>query len=452
MSNAAKVVLLVAAAMLIGAVAFASGFAARSAIALLRDGRSEAQPELAAITPVPALPEAVTVEVPVLTPETDPAVQATPEPSASPEPAATQDLPSTGKALAAQQLELVREAWDLVQQDYYGDIPANDALTDGAIQGMIETLDDPYTAYIEPQTADILREDETGTFEGIGAMVQMNDDLLEIVSTFEGQPAEQAGVRAGDIVVQVDDTKIENMSVYEAISYIRGPAGTKVRLKVMREGESEPLEFEITRARIDVPLVKSEMREDGIGYVALYQFDPNATAKLAEAVDGLLQQNPKGLILDLRGNPGGLLNEAVMTPSLFLPNGTPVLIERFKDGTETRYNTEYDPIAGDIPLVVLVDGGSASASEIVAGALQDHGRGVLIGEKTFGKGSVQYVHDLSNGAQLRVTTARWFTPKDRAIHGEGLEPDIAVEITPEDADAGRDPQLERAVQYLLTGK
>jgi carboxyl-terminal processing protease len=220
---------------------------------------------------------------------------------------------------------------------------------------------------------------------------------------------------------------------------------------IFREDE-DPFEVEIVRASIDIPVVEYEMRPDGLGYVSLFDFSSDASVKLEEALQELLRQNPKGVILDLRGNPGGWLNEAVLTTGLFVPEDTLVLIERFKDGAERPYFSSNRPVAPDIPLVVLVDGGSASASEIVAGALQDHGRAVLIGETTFGKGSVQWPHELSNGAELRVTVARWFTPNDRAIHGEGLEPDIPVEITGEDLDAERDPQLERAVEYLLSGQ
>jgi carboxyl-terminal processing protease len=173
---------------------------------------------------------------------------------------------------------------------------------------------------------------------------------------------------------------------------------------------------------------------------------------LGEAIEELLAQNPKGLILDLRGNPGGWLNEAILTSGLFLPKGELVLIERLKDGTERPYSVPDDPILPDLPMVVLVDVGSASASEIVAGALQDHGRATLIGERTFGKGSVQLAYELSNGAELRVTKARWFTPNDRPIHGEGLEPDIVVELTAEDLENDLDPQLDRAVEYLLMGQ
>jgi carboxyl-terminal processing protease len=347
--------------------------------------------------------------------------------------------------------DLFWEAWELLQNDFYGDLPTEEEVTYGAIRGAINTLDDPFTAFIEPETAAINREDDGGSFEGIGAYVSMTDGRLMIVNTFKDQPAEQAGLRRGDIVLQVDDTPIENMSIYEAITLIRGPANTPVRLTILREGE-EPFEVEIIRARIDIPVVESEMRDDGLAYVRLLDFSSDASFKLSEATQELLEQNPKGLIFDLRGNPGGWLHEAILTAGVFLPRDQLVLIERLKDGTERTFETTERPVAPDIPMVVLVDGGSASASEIVAGALQDHQRAVLIGEKTFGKGSVQLPHELSNGAELRVTIARWFTPNDRAIHGQGLEPDIEVELTLEDFDAELDPQLDRAIEYLINGQ
>jgi carboxyl-terminal processing protease len=420
-SNGCKVVLLLVLAVMIGTVGFASGFAVRWMT--MPDRAAEvAQPQDTAV------------------PIAQPATPTREEPTATP--------PAAG---AKEDMGLFWEAWQIIQSEYFGDLPNQDKLTYGAIRGAVNTLGDPYTAFVEPQTAAIMREDQSGSFEGIGALVTMNDGVLSIVSVYEGQPAQKAGLRGGDVVAQVDDTPIENMSIYEAISLIRGPAGTTVRLKVLREG-AEPLEIEIVRAKIQIQLVQSEMLENGIGYVSLFQFDNTATARLVTAIEELLAQNPKGLILDLRNNPGGLLNESVMTAGLFLPRDTAVLIERFKDGTENPYTTSEEPIAPDIPLVVLVDVGSASASEIVAGALQDYGRAVLIGDKTFGKGSVQLLHELSDGSELRVTVARWFTPKGRAIHGEGLDPDIVVAITQEDIDAERDPQLDRAVEYLLTGK
>ncbi|MFN2225118.1 MAG: S41 family peptidase [Anaerolineae bacterium] len=441
--------------LVMGVLGFGAGFLTHAV--LVADPPGEASALIVEVTAVPAqeeptlAPEAVTVEVaPETGSGTEEAVQApATEPAAEPTaaPAPTIEIPPESGTT----FDLFWEAWQLIQRDYYGDLPTEEEMTYGAIRGAVNTLGDPFTAFIEPDAAEINRQDDSGSFEGIGAYVTMQDGRLMIVSTFEGQPAEQVGLRRNDIVLQVDDTVIENMSIYEAIDLIRGPAGTTVTLTILREGE-EPFEVEVTRASIDIPVVESEMREDGIAYVRLIDFSSDAAAKLEAAVEEMLAQNPTGLILDLRSNPGGWLNEAVLVSGLFLPEDELVLIERFRDGTERPYYSPNQPVNLDLPMVLLVDGGSASASEIVAGALQDHGRATLIGETTFGKGSVQWPHELSNGAELRVTVARWFTPADRAIHGEGLEPDITVELTVEDMDAGLDPQLDRAVEYLLAGE
>ena len=426
-SNGCKVVLLLVLAVLIGATGFASGFIVRWITMPERvvEAHNTAVPPIQPATPTPEEPTA-----------------------APPEEGPTVAPPIAG---AQEELELFWEAWEIIKDEYYGDLPNQNDLVYGAIRGAVNTLGDPYTAFVDPQAAAIMREDQSGSFEGIGAQVTMGNGVLSIVRVYEDRPAEQAGLRGGDVIAEVDGTVIADMSIYEAISLIRGPAGTTVRLKILREGE-EPFDVEIVRAKIDIELVESEMLDDGIGYVRLTQFDNTGTAKLASAIEELLAQDPKGLILDLRGNPGGLLVESIKTTGLFLPRDTTVLIERFRDGTERPYTTPDMPVAADIPMVVLVDVGSASASEIVAGALQDYGRAVLIGDKTFGKGSVQLLHELSDGSELRVTVARWFTPNNRAIHGEGLDPDIVVTITQDDVDAERDPQLDRAIEYLLTGK
>ena len=459
MSNATgyKVALLVVfVAIVAGAMGFAAGFAAHAVLV----GGDNTQ-TAAALVDLPATPlpvEALSggtegALAPTATPDIAPTSSPqeptlTPsEPVPLPTPVPTLEIPEpTGNSF-----DLFWEAWTLIQRNYYGELPSEEEMVYGAIRGALNTLDDQFTAFIEPRTAEINREDGTGSFEGIGAYVSMRDGRLMIVSTFDGQPAEEAGLRGGDLVLQVDETPIENMSIYEAISLIRGPEGTPVRLTVVREGE-EPFEVEIVRARIDIPVVEWEMREDGIAYVSLNDFSSDASVKLAGALQELLAQDPDGLILDLRSNPGGWLNEAILTSSLFLPKDEVVVIERYKDSDPEFLTTPLDPIVPDLPMVVLVNGGSASASEIVAGALQDYGRAVLIGETTFGKGSVQWPQELSNGAELRVTVARWFTPNDRAIHGEGLEPDIEVELTLEDFEAELDPQLDRAVEYLLSGE
>jgi carboxyl-terminal processing protease len=424
-------------AIIMGGLGFVTGFLAHTV--LVADASDPAPTVMVDVTTTPLAVGAQSTPVP----SSNNSVGTTPEPM----PAPTIEIPAETGAT----FDLFWEAWDLIQRDFYGELPTEEELTYGAIRGALNTLDDPFTGFIEPQSAAINREDDSGAFEGIGAYVTMRDGRLSIVSTFEGQPAEQAGLRRGDLVLQVDETPIENMSIYEAITLIRGPAGTPVRLTILRDGE-EPFEVEVIRARIDIPVVESEMREDGIAYARMFEFSTDASVKLGEAIEQMLAQNPKGLILDLRGNPGGWLHEAILTSGLFLPKDRLVLIERLKDGTERTFETSEEPVAPDIPMVILVDPGSASASEIVAGALQDYGRAVLIGEKTFGKGSVQLPHELSNGAELRVTIARWFTPNDRAIHGEGLEPDIVVALSDEDIEADRDPQLDRAIEYLLTGE
>ncbi len=444
-SSAFKVaVLVLAVAVIMGALGFATGFATHTILASEPSAADSTAPTIVAeITDTPEPEEAIPSPIP-----------ATEAPASSPTEAAPETTPVPSieiPAATGESFDLFWEVWDLVQRDFYGDLPTDDEMTYGAIRGALNTLDDPYTGFIEPQTAAINRENDSGSFEGIGAFVNMENGWLIIVNPMSGQPAEKAGLRRGDIVIQVDDTPIENMSLYEAITLIRGPAGTPVRLTILREGE-EPFEVEIVRASIEIPLVEAEMRDDGIAYVSLYQFKSDASAKLGEAIEELLAQNPSGLVLDLRGNPGGWLSEAISTSGLFLPKGELVLIERLKDGTEQPYTVPNDPLLPDLPVVVLVDGGSASSSEIVAGALQDHGRATLIGERTFGKGSVQLAYELSNGAELRVTKARWFTPNDRPIHGEGLEPDIVVELTAEDLENDLDPQLDRAIEYLLTGQ
>lgn len=340
------------------------------------------------------------------------------------------------------------EAWHILEDEFYGDLPSEQELPYAAIQGVIAATGDQYTAFLDPKRAKIFDQDLSGSFEGIGASVRMRPDgKLEIVQPLPDRPAIKAGLLPGDVVLEVDGVKIEGMNIYEAISLIRGPAGTPVHLLIEREGVKEPFEVEIVRERIELPVVKYEIVDDDIAYLRLNEFGQTAPDKVKEALRELLKQDPRGLILDLRGNPGGYLQVAIEVTSQFVGDG-PILVERFKDGSERVHRAIPGGIALDIPLVVLVDGGSASASEIAAGAIQDTGRGVLIGTKTLGKGSVQLVHTLSDGSQLRVTVAHWFTPNGRAIHGQGLEPDIEVEMSKEDIEANRDPQLERAIQYL----
>ena len=345
------------------------------------------------------------------------------------------------------------EAWRLVQEHYYGDLPGMRDVSYAAIRGMLSTLDDDYTAFIEPNFAAVLSEDATGEFEGIGAFVGMDENGdLEIVSPFEGGPASKAGLQPGDRVLAVDGEPLAGRTLYESISLIRGPAATDVVLLVQRDGVPEAFEVIVTRARLEIPITEVKMLEEQVGYIRLFEFSATASQLVEDGLLDLLGQEPTGIILDLRQNPGGWLDQSVEVADLFLDDGV-VLFERWSDGRERVFESRAGGVAEVVPLVVLVDRGSASASEIVAGAVQDRGRAILVGEATFGKGSVQQPFSLSDGSELRVTIARWFTPGDRAIHGEGLRPDIEVAAPAEDdADPSTDPQLDRAIDYILKGE
>ena len=349
--------------------------------------------------------------------------------------------------------QLFWEVWGLVQHNFYGELPDMQEVTYAAVHGMLFALDDEYTAFMEPDIAAVMAEDATGEFEGIGAFVDMDEEnKLEIVGTFEGGPAEGAGLLAGDRVLEVDGVSIVGSTLYEAIGLIRGPAGTEITLLIEREGVPEPFKVTLTRARLEIPIIKVEMRDDGVGYIGLREFSATATERVEQGLEELLAQEPRGIILDLRQNPGGWLDQAVDVADLFLDDGV-IVVERWSDGNEKTFEADPGDTGEDVSLVVLVNGSSASASEIVAGALQDQERAILIGEPTFGKGSVQRPFTLSDGSELRVTIALWFTPNDQAIHGQGLTPDIEVPWPEEeDLEPDADPQLERAVEYLLAGE
>ena len=348
---------------------------------------------------------------------------------------------------------LMNDVMSRLRAQWYGDIPSDDKLTDGALRGMVSSLGDPFTAYIEPQYAKILEQDMTSKFEGIGATLKsVTGGAIQIVRTFDGSPARNAGVQAGDLIESVNGAKVSGLTTNEVAAMIRGTAGTTVTITLRRADRPKGFDLTITRGAITIPLVTSKMVGDGtIAYVSLYDFSAEASAQLNATLKDLLAKNPKGLILDLRDNPGGYLSQAVDVGSIFLKKGT-LVIERDTKGNERSESTSGNGIAHDIPMVVLVNGGSASAAEIVAGAIQDYGRAVLIGETTFGKGSVQSPQTLPNGGQLRITIQHWYTPKNRGIHGTGIAPDYVVTRTPADELAGRDPQLDAGVEYLQTGK
>ncbi len=344
------------------------------------------------------------------------------------------------------------QAWDYVHQDFYK-APLDDSeMVYGSIGGMVNALNDPHTQFTEAKIAKITSTELQGSFEGIGATVEMQQGRLTIVAPIKDSPADKAGLLPGDIVLKVGDTIIQNMDINQAVSLIRGPKGTPVTLQIQRV-KQQPFNVTIIRDTIRTPFVESHMIEGtSIAYLRLNEFGATAPDEMNTALSQLLAQHPTGLILDLRNNGGGLLTVGIDVASEFIKGGQIVMIERTKDGTTQQLKSSNGGLATDIPMVLLVNGGSASASEIVSAALKDYGRATLIGTKTYGKGSVQYVNTMKDGSELRVTTAHFFSPKDNAIDGVGITPDIQVELTQDDLANKQDPQLDRAVQFLTTGK
>lgn len=341
------------------------------------------------------------------------------------------------------------EAWNIVHDQYVNQPVDDTLLMQGAIRGMLEAVGDDHTYYMDPDVNEAESSSLSGEYQGIGAYVDTRGDFLTVVSPIEGSPAEAAGLRPGDMIIAIDGEDMSGYTPEEARQRVLGEAGTTVILTVAREGEPEPLEFSIVRAKITIPSVTGEMLENDIAYIDINTFGDKTTQELRATLDELLAQNPKGIILDLRFNPGGFLFTSIEVTSEFIDEGI-VVIEQYGDGTRDTYRTFGNGKATDLPIVVLINEGSASASEILAGALQDHGRAKLVGVQSFGKGSVQTWAPLSNDqGAVRVTIARWLTPNERTIQDIGLTPDFVVEMTEDDYENERDPQLDKAVEVLL---
>ena len=334
------------------------------------------------------------------------------------------------------------EAWDHVNDEYYdGGVLDPDRLTRGALRGMIGSLGDPNSVYLDPTHREMTEAELRGSFDGIGVNVEMVDDRMRIVSPLEGSPGARAGLQSGDVITQVDGRDIAGMSLSDAIRLIRGPRGSTVTLTVSREGRA-PFDVSLQREEIRVQAVRGEVRADGVAQIRITSFSVRVGNELRQTVERLAERNPRGWVLDMRGNPGGYLDGAVAVASQFLDNGV-VLYEQRRSGEREEVRTRGRARAVSGPMVILVDKGTASAAEIVAAALRDNGRARLIGEQTFGKGSVQAVHRLSDGSAVRLTVARWFTPHGEPIHGVGLAPDIRVVTA-----AGTDAVLDEAVNYV----
>jgi len=343
------------------------------------------------------------------------------------------------------------KVWNIIDEKYpNGREVADQDRVWGAISGLAGSLNDPYTTFFPPQEAKMFKESISGEFGGVGMEVGIKDKVLTVIAPLKDTPAYRAGIKSGDKILKIDETATNNLSIDKAVSLIRGEPGTKVKLTIFREGDSEPSEIEVIREIIKIPTLDTEKRPDGIFVIRLYNFSNQSPLLFREALRELLRSGSKKLILDLRGNPGGFLEASIDIASWFLPIGKTVVIEDFgQKSPEHIYRSKgYNLIDNKYKVIVLIDGGSASASEILAGALKDNAVATLVGEKTFGKGSVQELVDVTAETSLKITIAKWLTPSRISISEQGLEPDIEVKITKEDIEAKKDPQLEKAVELL----
>jgi carboxyl-terminal processing protease len=341
------------------------------------------------------------------------------------------------------------QAWDDVHHLFYTQPIDDTKLMQGAIRGMMDSLGDPHTAYMDPLELQQINQQIEGEYEGIGAWVDASGKYLTIISPMPGYPAEKAGLLAGDEIIAVDGVNMEGVDPNVVLTHVLGPAGSTVILTIQRKEIDAAFEVNLTREKITLHSVEGELLENNIGYISINIFGDTTSTELQTTLKTLLVNKPIGLILDLRNNGGGLLDAGIEVTSQFLNQGV-VVIEEQANGTRTNRDVIPGGLATDIPLVVLVNEGTASASEIVSGAIQDYNRGLLVGVKTYGKGSVQdWINLLNSQGAIRITVEHWLTPNGRQINGEGLIPDAIVPISQEDVDAGRDPQMEKAIRSIL---
>jgi len=372
----------------------------------------------------------------------------------------------TGPTPTPKQLGVVDEAWSVILNDYVDKDKVDlDALSSSAIKAMLESIHDPYAAYFDAAEFKTIEQmNVQGTYGGIGAMVTIKDGQLTVIAPIAGTPAEKAGIKPQDKILEIDGNSTAGMSLEEAVLKVQGDPGTKVTLQVLHQGEETPVELVITREEINLPSVYPEIGNatstpattpsppvkplpNGIAVITITYFSERTGDETVSALKDVLARGAKGIVLDLRDDPGGILDSAVTVANQFLKDGI-VLYELDSNDEKQTWDVKPGGLATDVPLAVLVNGNSASASEVVAGALQDYGRAPLIGNQTFGKGSINHFRQLSDGSAIYISIGRWYTPNGRQIEGNGLTPDIVVNTTEEDIRQGKDPQLDRAIEYI----
>lgn len=341
------------------------------------------------------------------------------------------------------------KVWDIVKEKHVNrnDLDAQ-KMVYGAISGMLKATGDPYTSFFDPEANKAFSQDLGGSFEGIGAELGVKDNLLTVIAPLDGSPAQKAGLRAGDKILKIGDKVVSDMTIDESVALIRGKKGTEVKLTILPNGEKDTKEITIVRDTIEVKSVKLNFKENNIAHIEITKFGENTDKEFNLAVKEIAAKNTKGIILDLRNDPGGLLDKAITIASRMIPTGKVVVSEEDAAGKRESFSTEGGDSLSSVPTVVLINGGSASASEILAGALKDDRGLTLIGEKSFGKGSVQELIGLPQGSSVKVTVAKWLTPNGDYIMEKGISPDIEVKMTPEDYKNEKDPQLDKALEVL----
>lgn len=352
--------------------------------------------------------------------------------------------------------------WEYVQNNYVNSDVSDTQLFYGAMSGLVGALDDPYSVFLNPEISEKFSQELSGSFEGIGAEIGLRDGILTVIAPLAGTPAYKAGLRSGDLILEIDGDDTRGIFLDEAVSDIRGPKGSEVVLTILSEGDDEPREVSITRGTIEIDSVvfskagedddvrnqdATELEEGDIAYIELHYFNENTLSDWNQTIQNILTLNPQGIVLDLRNNPGGFLITAIDIAGEWV-NGKDIVLEKLRSGEEIAHTSRRTGRLEGIPTVVLVNGGSASGSEIVAGALQDYDVATVVGEQTFGKGSVQDLKTFRDGSSVKLTIAEWLTPFGRNINEEGITPDVIVEMTREDVENNQDPQLDRAFEIL----